>query len=300
MKHTLRYAIYPFVLASSICIACSSSVFAEEMHPHRMEPNVEYAVDLDGDGTAENLSYLSYTNEVMDGEILNNSNAVLDLFLDKNPFWSITDEDWSYFWHLFKFELDDGRTYLMASSLSDNDWTNQVLILTKEPGMDEMHVLDDLTSLTRSEGEITENKLGGWARATALESAEGNEFTVRWLLSTMSTGNIELAITYTLENGQITVKDAPITLIEPKEWTSWQNFDVQVSPEDSSIAFHVAPKDKVTLTEFRVYNNHYYLKCQNAAGQEGWIYDPDDIISEMPEGSDIYLMGYFEEAIFAG
>lgn len=278
----------------------SGSTNVPQVNPYKLEPNVTYDVDLDGDGTTEPLSYLSYTNEGEDSEGMYYSNAVLDLFIDKDPFWSITDEEWTYNWKVFGFELADGKTYLLALSVSDNDWTNQALVLTKDPGTNEMHILTDLTPLTRSEDAITDNKLGSWSRATALNAASGQDFTVNWMIAAMSTGNISLSITYSITDEGVVLKDSPISLTEIKEWTSWRDFDVQASPEDSAAAFHVSPEEKVTLTEFCVSDNHYYLKCQNEQGQEGWICDPDEIYSEHPEGSDLYLMGYFKEALFAG
>lgn len=290
------------LLSCSAILITSSffSVSADEADPFRMEANVSYELDLDGDGTAEEISYLTYTNEIMEGEMLNNSNAVLDLFLSGDPFWSVTDEDWTYHWNVFRLGSESGRSYILAASVSDNDWTNQVLILTREPGSSEMTVLADLTELTRSEESIIENKLGAWARAVNVLASSDTEFTVEWMLSTMGAGNISIGITYNITDDEITVKEGPYPLSNITEWTSWRDFEVQVSPEDTSTAFRVSPEEKVSLTELAIYNNHYYLKCKNAQGQEGWIYDPDEIISERPEGSDTYLMGYFRESIFAG
>lgn len=267
---------------------------------YRLEPNVKYEMDLDGDGITEQLSYLSYTNEGEDSEGMYYSNAVLDLFIDGDPFWSITDEDWTYNWKVFGFELADGKTYLLALSTSDNDWTNQAVLLSKAPESSEMTILGELSDLTRSTESIVDNKLGAWARATNVTAASDNQFTVTWLIAAMSTGNIGVSVPYEINDSVISIQEGTYALAEIKEWTSWRDFDVQVSPEDSTTAFHVAPDEKVTLTEFCVSGNRYYLKCQNAQGQEGWIYDPDEIYSELPEGSDMYLMGYFKEALFAG
>lgn len=266
----------------------------------RLAPNATYEIDLDGDGTTELLSYLSYTNEGVSDNQEYFSNAVLDFFLDGDPFYSLIDQDWTYYWKVSCFEPGDGKSYLLASSISDSDWTNQSLVLTKTPDSDELQSLGDLVSITRDSDAVTENLLGQWARSLDVMDTKDGTFTVTWMISAMCTGNIGVSITYNIDNTCISIKDAPISLSEIKEWTAWRDFDVQISPEDSTTVFHVSPNEKVTLTEFQTYNNHYYLKCRNAQGEEGWIYDPDEIYSAQPEGSDQYLMGYFKEALFAG
>ena len=267
---------------------------------YKLDPNVIYEIDIDGDDIAEPLSYLSYTNEGVSDNQEYFSNAVLDFFLDGAPYYSLIDQDWTYYWKVYAFEPDDGKSYLLASSIGDSDWTNQSLILTKNPDSNELMSLGDLVTITRDSDTVTENLLGQWARSLDIADAKDGTFTVTWLISAMCTGNIGVSITYNIDSTGISIKDTPIPLSEIKEWTSWRDFDVQISPEDSTTAFHVSPDEKVTLTEFQTYNNHYYLKCRNAQGEEGWIYDPDEIYSAQPEGSDQYLMGYFKEALFAG
>ena len=194
------------------------------------------------------VSYLSYTNEGVSDNQEYFSNAVLDFFLDGDPYYSLIDKDWTYFWKVYAFEPDAGKSYLLASSIGDSDWTNQSLILTKNPDSNELMSLGDLVTITRDSDTVTENLLGQWARSLDIADAKDGTFTVTWLISAMCTGNIGVSITYNIDSTGISIKDTPIPLSEIKEWTSWRDFDVQISPEDSTTAFHVSPDEKVTLT----------------------------------------------------
>lgn len=292
--------LHLLTFAGVISLSLTASVMAEETNPYKMEAGVDYEVDLDGDGNTEFLSFLSYTDE---GERENGeyySEAVLDFFLNGDPFWSVRDEEWSYSWRVNYFELEDGKTYLMAASTSDNDWTNQVLLLGMDDESDSITTLADLTVMTRQTDSLADNSLGQWARAYEVYSTEGNSVTITWLTTLMHTGILHVPITYTITDDMVTMQDLPFSLDEEATWTAWRAFDVQVSPEDNSIAYSVSPDEVVHLTEYTVHNEKAYVKCVNEQGQEGWCLEPDEMYGQVSEDGMSYLGGYFREALFAG
>lgn len=287
-----------YTCASSLILTVP--VMAEETNPYKMEAGVDYEVDLDGDGNTEFLSYLSYTDE---GENENGeyySEAVLDFFLNGDPFWSIRDEEWSYYWRVNYFELEDGKTYLMASSLSDNDWTNQVLLLGMDDESDSITTLSDLTVMTRQTDSLADNSLNQWARVSDICSTQGNSVTVDWMTVLMHTGILHIPITYTITDDMVSIQELPFSLDKDASWTAWRTFDVQASPEDSTIVYSVSPDQVVHLTEYTVHNEKVYVKCVNEQGQEGWCLEPDEMYGQPSEDGTGYLGGYFREALFAG
>lgn len=269
-------------------------VHAEEITSYEMEPDTIYGMDLDNDGIAEQVSYSTYTKE--DSET--GSRAVLELYKDGKLFWSTIDESWSYQWTLNSFTLADDRTYFVASSISNSDWTNMVLLLAADG--ESVTIMDDLVPLTCQSEDIPENMLSAWARAGCVTDAHENTFTVSWYDSLMSTGNIEIPVTYIIEDGKAVPASVSYALDDKKAWTAWMDFDVQTAPDNETAAFHVAADEVVYLTEFTSIDGQAFLKCINENGQEGWYPDPEELYSMLSEDGESYLQGYFREAVFAG
>ncbi|MEI3193029.1 MAG: hypothetical protein V8S22_03115 [Lachnospiraceae bacterium] len=76
--------------------------------------------------------------------------------------------------------MKDGKTCLLAASVSDNDWTAELLLLSQEDE-DSLTIVGDLAELSRKNSETSENFLSGWARFGYVSpSEEENQFTVTW------------------------------------------------------------------------------------------------------------------------
>lgn len=259
-----------------------------------------YDIDLDGDGQSEEIYYSTQTKETQDPYT---SNAYLEIYKNGQLYWSHTDPDWSYYWDLGKFTLSDGKTYLLANSRSDNDWNSMSLVLTQLPGNDTLSVLADLTDFTRQTEDLPDNPLTSWSRTgySALLLTEDNVVTVPWTDVTKCTGNMTVFMNYEISDDMVTLTDGTLHLDEDRTWTAWHEFDVYKEAGSPEVLFHVAAEDVVSLTEMTTIDGQIYLKCINAAGEEGWFPDASEYIqkeaSESPEG---FYQGYFKECIFAG
>lgn len=267
---------------------------------HAMLSDTVYEIDLDRDGQAESIYYHTYTGGAPEQ---GSSNAVLEIYNDGQLFWSYTDPNWSYNWDLSHFTLEDGSTYLLAVSKSDNDWSTQGLILALETDNDTFSVLADLTELTRQADEAPANSLSSWSRigyGDLLTTTE-NIVSVPWTDNTKCTGNMTIYVDYEISENIVTQADTVLRLDENRTWTSWQEFDVYEEIGSSNVLFHVSADDVVSLTEMTTVNGQTYLKCVNASGQEGWFPDAEEYLHmESSESPDGYYQGYFKECIFAG
>lgn len=257
-----------------------------------LEPDTVYTLDLDGDGTGESFSFSTYTQE-NDGM----SRAVLELSVDGQRVWSMTEESWSYLWRVSCCPMEDSAVYLTACCSADNDWTSQALLL--EYTGDSFRPLADLCSLTRKSEEAPDNLLSAWARVGSVTAAEGNTVTLTWTETLMSTGIVSVPVTYEIAQGQVTQKAAPIPLDEQKVWTSRRSFEVMTEPGGDTVLFQVSPGETVSLTGLTGVSGQSWIRCRNGQGQEGWFQDPEEYISE-PAADGTWMYGYFEEALFAG
>lgn len=282
-----------FFAASSLCLTAAPFASAEEADPYYMQPDTVYELDLDADGQMEQIFYSTWTNEPESGIC----QAALELSVNSNVIWSVKTETQSYHWDLYRLLLNEEETYFLASCISDNDYTSEILLFTADE--EAVTEIAELTSLTRKSEEHPDTPLSAWSRAGAVLDASENTFTLNWCDSFKSTGNIMVPITYAVTQDQVTVKEGPYLLDAEQIWTSWIDFEVQTSPEDASPAYHVSPEETVQLTELLSINGCSYFKCINENGEEGWYADPDGYVSsQTADGS--YLMGYFYETIFAG
>lgn len=305
------------IVLAAAALACSSvTAFAQEdasenAVTYAMEPETAYEIDLNGDGTLEKLSYKTYAAEETDENgALYGSQAVLELYENDQLTDTLTDIGWSYFWSVDQCQLEDGTTLLLASSHSDNDWTNQSLLLSY--GKEGFEVLADLSLVSRETGDLIEEEtnaaaediaVSAWGRCNGIYSAEGNRITVKWMDMSKATGTYCPLVTYEVADGKVTeAADIPVQMDAEETWTAWTSFEVLDSydPENASVVYQVAVGDKVQLTEVIKIDGECYFKCINADGQEGWMPDAADYISEMNEDGSDWKCGYFEEAIYAG
>lgn len=283
-----------FLMTASLCFALN--VHAEDFS-YVLEQGISYELDLQGGGTAEQFSFETYTVDEDAGE----AKAVLELYRNGVLASTITEEEWSYYWEVSQCPLTgvNGRTYLLASCISDNDWSTEVLLLQATD--DGFETTADLTVLTRQETEDTSAFLSAWARASAVTDAAENHFTVDWFETFRSTGAVTVPVTYTIEDGAVALVNEPCALDEAKDWTAWQPFEVLESTEESAAAvYEVAPGEIVHLTEYAKVNDRAYFKCINQAGEEGWMPDAEEYNSQTAEDGQTLLCGYFEETIYGG
>ena len=284
-------------LAVVTAMFAGSAAQAEEtegMQTYGLEAGVAYDLDLDGDGTTEQFVWQMTEKEFQDGEV--NNQAILDLYVNDSQPSSFID-DYAYMWRMEKGTLSDGRTLLFAMSVSDNDYTEQVLALTEaEAGLPFQST--DLAKLSRTEGETADHILSGWARGVAFVKAEGDTFTVRWTDTLACAGIVSVDLDYQIDGAKVTQVDRPGILDDTKTWTAWQSFSVKTDVGSDQEAFSVAPGETVSLLQVVLDNGTRWILCRNANGGEGWFADPD---SAAWEGSgDGLHWGYFDEAHFAG
>lgn len=298
--HTFsKYVSIPIL--SALALSSSFAAMAEEtekpeQEDFRLQADTDYEIDLDQDGTAEQISFSTQEIIAENGT----SQAEFQLYCNSELLFSQTEESQSYYWYLDQFFLDD-QPYFLATCLSDNDYTAQQLLFTADT--DSVTVLDDLTRISRNSEETPENPLSGWARYSYVDTVSENEFTLYWCEARNSTGIIMIPLTYEIdsesEEQTVKVKDGSSLLDEEQTWTVWKGFDVQKSPEDPTVVYQTAPDEIVHLTEYLYQDGNAYFKCINEAGQEGWYADPDELFSETLEDGS-FVMGYFYETFFAG
>lgn len=282
-----------FLTAAFLSLAVTAQ--AEETADYVLEADTVYELDLQGDDTPEQFSFQTYTVDEAIGE----AKAILELYLNDTLVNRITEDDWSYYWEVSQCPLADGRTYLLAASLSDNDWSPEVLLL--EATENGFETILDLADLTRQDADETNRLLSYWARASVISDTAENTFTVDWLETFRATGMVTVPVTYVMEDGVVSLLNEPCVLDGTKNWTAWQTFDVLSSTEEgAAAAYQVVPGDVVQLTECCKVNENIYFKCINQNGEEGWLPDAESYDSQMTEDGQNILCGYFEEAIYAG
>lgn len=295
IKLKKRNAVVLSVVAVTALFACSVAQ-AEETETEQtygLEAGVAYDLDLDGDGQTEQFVWQTTENDFQDTE--SNCQAVLDLYVNDSQPSSFVD-DYAYMWRMEKGTLEDGRAILFAMSISDNDYSEQVLVLTEsEAGLP--FQATDLAKLSRTKGGTEDHILSGWARGVSFVKSEEDLFTVRWTDTLSCAGIVAVDLDYQMD-GDVTQVDQPGILDDTKTWTAWQGFSVKTDVESAKEAFAVAPGDTVSLLQVVLRNGARWILCRNASGGEGWFQDPDSTVWE--EKSDGMHWGYFDEAHFAG
>ena len=289
-------------------LTLASGVEGEEAMISRFDRYVmtegqEYELDLDGDGKTETIRYKD--TSVTDEE--NGScQAKSEIYRNGELLFSLESSEYTYYWRFSYCTMKDGKTYLLAASIGDNDWTAELLLLSQEDE-DSLTIVGDLAELSRKNDNTSENFLSGWARFGYVSpSEEENQFTVTWSETLNATGIVEADLTYGLTEDGIQLLEPPYKIYrlgmdgelngEGQDWTAWKELDVKKEPGSGETAYTVAPEEKVTLLEMTKVDGSVWLHCEDADGELGWLQDPEEFQYDEENG----FCGYFKEAVFAG
>ena len=115
-------------------LTLASGVEGEEAMISRFDRYVmtegqEYELDLDGDGKTETISYKD--TSVTD-EDNGTCQAKAEIYRNGELLFSLESSEYSYYWRLSYCTMKDGKTCLLAASVSDNDCTAELLLLSQE------------------------------------------------------------------------------------------------------------------------------------------------------------------------
>lgn len=263
-----------------------------------LEPEQSYKLDLNGDGQTETFFY---TTETAGDEDAGEWMARMELFVNEQPISVFSGMMGTYGWKLYQAETTGGKTYLVAVSGSDNDWSADVWVLEWKDE-DAFTILGDLGNLSRISEENGIEFLTGWARVSQVllpEEEETNTITLSWMDALKSTGNIYIPLTYEIHEKEsalkIVLKDPPYFLDKEKQWTAVVEFELFSEPGSEEKTGVVKAGEKVRLTAVTKKEGIFYLCCEKEDGVFGWFQDPEEIEFR---GDGTY--GYFEEAVFAG
>ncbi len=260
-----------------------------------LEPEKIYELDLNGDGQTESFSYKTETaGEEEAGEWMGR----MELFVNDRSISVFSGMRGTYGWKLYQAEAASGKTYLVAVSRSDNDWSADTWVLEWKDE-DAFTILGDLGELSRVSEETGKQFLTGWARVSEVLPSEETEatdtITLSWVDSLRSTGNIYIPLTYEISEEGIVLQDPPYVLDEEKTWTAAIDFETVTEPGSEEKAEAVLAGEKVRLTAVTKKEGIFYLRCEKKDGTTGWLPDPEQI-----EFREDGTYAYFEEAVFAG
>lgn len=260
-----------------------------------MEPDKEYIFDLDGDGEAERICYETMTDET-EAEI-RGTKGVLKIYQNNKLLYTMIGNGGTYDWAVSRCTMPTGKTYLLAYTRSDNDWTDQAFLLSQKDE-DSLTVEGELCDLTRENEESEKSFLSGWARLNwkPVEAVSEDRITLVWCETLNVTGIVYIPIEYRITDEGIKVMEPPYLLDREKNWTAHRGFNTIKEPGSKETAFRVKAEDVVKLTEITAVDGSFYLKCENEAGETGWLRDSEEISYDQKNG----IWGYFKEAVFAG
>ena len=289
-------------------LTLASGVEGEEAMISRFDRYVmtegqEYELDLDGDGKTETISYKD--TSVTD-EDNGNYQAKAEIYRNGELLFSLESSEYSYYWRLSYCTMKDGKTCLLAASVSDNDWTAELLLLSQEDE-DSLTIVGDLAELSRKNSETSENFLSGWARFGYVSpSEEENQFTVTWSDTLRATGIVEADLTYELTEAGIQLLEPPYKIYrlgmdgklngEGQDWTAISALDVKKEPGSEETAYTVQPEETVKLLETTCQDGKIWIFCENSSKEQGWLEDPEEYLYDESTGCS----GCFKEAVFAG
>lgn len=257
-----------------------------------LEPGKEHELDLDGDGITQKIRFESEYVEEKESW-----HSTMKIYQNDELLYGLEGEEWTYLWQLQQLRTADGKTYLLASSVSDNDWTAQSIVLAQEDE-DSLTIMGDLGELSRKDSEDSENFLSGWARIpTSREAEEENTLRMSWMDTIYISGIMHIMIDYEITEDGIQASEPPYALEEAdKAWHAIRDFSAAAEPGSEEIAFEVKAGDEVKLTRITAVDGSYYLECTNQDGETGWVQDTDEVLYDAESGEH----GYFKEAFFAG
>lgn len=270
----------------------SDNISAENMDIPYLEPRKEYNLDLDGDGITQRIRFES---ELVESE--DNWHNTLSIYQNDELLYTLEGEKWTYMWKMQPFNGSEEKTYLLASSVGDNDWTHQSIVLAQK---DESSLtnLGDLSEISRKDLENSDRFLSGWARIPSpRETEKPNTIRMSWMDTIYVSGLMHIVIDYEVTEKGIKALKPPYALEEADNaWHAIQDFPVVKEPGSEETIFQVKTGDEVKLTRITAVNGTYYLECANQQGQIGWIRNTDEVLYDAETGSH----GYFKEANFVG
>ena len=202
--------------------------------------------------------------------------------------------------------MKDGKTCLLAASISDNDWTAELLLLSQEDE-DSLTIVGDLAELSRKTDETSSNVLSGWARFSyVIPSEKENTFAVVWCETLHATGIVWTELTYELAEDGISLKEPPYRIWRmgqdgeinetEQDWTAISALDVKKEPGSEETAYTVQPEETVKLLETTCQDGKIWILCENSSKEQGWLEDPEEYLYDENTGCS----GCFKEAVFAG
>lgn len=264
-------------------LTLASGVEGEEAMISRFDRYVmtegqEYELDLDGDGKTETISYKD--TSVTD-EDNGNCQAKAEIYRNGELLFSLESSEYTYYWRLSYCTMKDGKTCLLAASVSDNDWTAELLLLSQEDE-DSLTILGDLTEFSRKNDETSENFLSGWARFGYVSPSEKeNQFTVTWSETLRATGIVEADLTYELTEEGIRLLEPPYKIYrlgmdgelngEGQDWTAISALDVKKEPGSEETAYTVQPEETVKLLETTCQDGKIWILCENSSKEQGCL-----------------------------
>lgn len=289
-------------------LTLASGVEGEEAMISRFDRYVmtegqEYELDLDGDGKTETISYKD--TSVTD-EDNGNYQAKAEIYRNGELLFSLESSEYTYYWRLSYCTMKDGKTCLLAASVSDNDWTAELLLLSQEDE-DSLTIVGDLAELSRKTDETSSNVLSGWARFSyVIPSEKENTFAVVWCETLHATGIVWTELTYELAEDGISLKEPPYRIWRmgqdgeinetEQDWTAISALDVKKEPGSEETAYTVQPEETVKLLETTCQDGKIWILCENSSKEQGWLEDPEEYLYDENTGCS----GCFKEAVFAG
>lgn len=289
-------------------LTLASGVEGEEAMISRFDRYVmtegqEYELDLDGDGKTETISYKD--TSVTD-EDNGNCQAKAEIYRNGELLFSLESSEYTYYWRLSYCTMKDGKTCLLAASVSDNDWTAELLLLSQEDE-DSLTIVGDLAELSRKTDETSSNVLSGWARFSyVIPSEKENTFAVVWCETLHATGIVWTELTYELAEDGISLKEPPYRIWRmgqdgeinetEQDWTAISALDVKKEPGSEETAYTVQPEETVKLLETTCQDGKIWILCENSSKEQGWLEDPEEYLYDESTGCS----GCFKEAVFAG
>ena len=268
-----------------------------------MAEGQEYELDLDGDGKTESISY-------KDTSITDDENgdyqAKAEIYRNGELLFQLESNVYTYYWNFSYVTMKDGKTCLLAASISDNDWTSELLLLSQEDE-DSLTIVGDLAELSRKTDETSSNVLSGWARFSyVIPSEKENTFAVVWCETLHATGIVQTELTYELAEDGISLKEPPYRIWRmgqdgeinetEQDWTAISALDVKKEPGSEETAYTVQPEETVTLLETTCQDGKIWILCENSSKEQGWLEDPEEYLYDESTGCS----GCFKEAFFAG
>lgn len=274
----------PVIMALTVGVmaACISPAFAEEKMENPETYQEKLKTDLDGDGEKEEIFYISSENEFP---------AYLEIYEDERLIYDTWSEADAGIWYVDVIQDENGRDYLWAKSVGDNDFCSNVILLeyTQERKLREVY---DFRNLFISDWDGEEMNLSDWLNLRVIFSIDKSMIQAGGIINTKRAGalwDVEITCEWGQDGVSADKKMRPI-ISEEKERTASRDFTLYREPGSKEEALTVKKGDMVRFLSVTWKDETLYLECENASGEKGWIKDRrQDDWNWSPED------GYFEE-----